>query len=145
MRREGYELQVSPPHVLTHEENGKVMEPMERVVIDVPEVYQGNVMTALGARKAILMNMQMMNSRSRIRFQMVACAFVEICWPTMWCTTAEKRSVSTSLSMCPACAMTAAIRSSLALRYVVSASPYWKYICPAFFLYNLSFAHQLLI
>ena len=70
MRREGYELQVSPPHVLTHEENGKVMEPMERVVIDVPEVYQGNVMTALGARKAILMNMQMMNSRSRIEFRM---------------------------------------------------------------------------
>ena len=59
MRREGYELQVSPPHVLTHEENGKVMEPVERVVIDVPEIYQGNVMTALGARKAILMNMQM--------------------------------------------------------------------------------------
>ena len=70
MRREGYELQVSPPHVLTHEEDGKVMEPMERVVIDVPEVYQGNVMTALGARKAILMNMQMMNSRSRIEFRM---------------------------------------------------------------------------
>ena len=40
MRREGYELQVSPPHVLTHEENGKVMEPMERVVVDVPETYQ---------------------------------------------------------------------------------------------------------
>ena len=70
MRREGYELQVSPPHVLTHEEDGKVMEPMERVVIDVPEVYQGNVMTALGARKAILMNMQMMNGRSRIEFRM---------------------------------------------------------------------------
>ena len=60
----------APPHVLTHEENGKVMEPMERVVIDVPEIYQGNVMTALGARKAILMNMQMMNSRSRIEFRM---------------------------------------------------------------------------
>ena len=42
-------------------------------------------------------------------------------------------------------AMTAAIRSSLALRYAVSASPYWKYICPAFFLYNLSFARKLLI
>ena len=70
MRREGYELQVSPPHVLTHEENGKIMEPMERVVVDVPETYQGNVMTALGARKAILMNMQMMNSRSRIEFRM---------------------------------------------------------------------------
>ena len=70
MRREGYELQVSPPHVLTHEENGKTMEPMERVVIDVPEQYQGNVMTALGARKGILMNMQMMNSRSRLEFRM---------------------------------------------------------------------------
>ena len=70
MRREGYELQVSPPHVLTHEENGKTMEPMERVVIDVPETYQGNVMTALGARKAILMNMQMMNSRTRLEFRM---------------------------------------------------------------------------
>ena len=70
MRREGYELQVSPPHVLTHEENGKIMEPMERVVVDVPETYQGNVMTALGARKAILMNMQMMNNRSRLEFRM---------------------------------------------------------------------------
>ena len=70
MRREGYELQVSPPHVLTHEENGKTMEPMERVVIDVPEDYQGAVMTALGARKALLMNMQPMNSRSRLEFRM---------------------------------------------------------------------------
>jgi len=70
MRREGYELQVSPPHVLTHEENGRTMEPMERVVVDVPETYQGAVMTALGARKAILMNMQMMNDRSRLEFRM---------------------------------------------------------------------------
>ena len=70
MRREGYELQVSPPKVLTHEENGRTMEPMERVVVDVPETYQGAVMTALGARKAILMNMQMMNDRSRLEFRM---------------------------------------------------------------------------
>ena len=70
MRREGYELQVSPPHVLTHEEDGKTMEPMERVVIDVPETYQGAVMTALGARKAVLMNMQMLGSRSRLEFRM---------------------------------------------------------------------------
>ena len=52
MRREGYELQVSPPKVLTHVEDGKTMEPMERVVVDVPTDYQGAVMTALGARKA---------------------------------------------------------------------------------------------
>ncbi|MDD4849619.1 MAG: translational GTPase TypA [Gemmiger sp.] len=70
MRRENYELQVSPPHVLTHEEDGKTMEPMERVVIDVPEMYQGNVMTALGSRKALLMNMQLMNSRTRLEFRM---------------------------------------------------------------------------
>lgn len=70
MRREGYELQVSPPRVLTHEENGKTMEPMERVVIDVPEEYQGAVMTALGSRKALLVNMQPMNSRSRLEFRM---------------------------------------------------------------------------
>ena len=104
---------------------------------------QRNFVKSVGGNKTD--SNDVMNSRSRIRFQMVACAFVEICWPTMWCTTAEKRSVSTSLSMCPACAMTAAIRSSLALRYAVSASPYWKYICPAFFLYNLSFVRQLLI
>ena len=36
MRREGYELQVSPPKVLLHEVDGKTMEPMEHVVIDVP-------------------------------------------------------------------------------------------------------------
>ena len=35
MRREGYELQVSPPHVLTHEENGKTMEPMELSLIHI--------------------------------------------------------------------------------------------------------------
>ena len=55
---------------LTHEEDGKTMEPMERVVIDVPETYQGAVMTALGARKAVLMNMQMLGSRSRLEFRM---------------------------------------------------------------------------
>ena len=45
MRREGYELQVSPPHVLTKVIDGKTYEPMEQVVIDVPTQYQGAVMT----------------------------------------------------------------------------------------------------
>lgn len=70
MRREGYELQVSPPKVLTHEENGKKMEPMERVVIDVPQEYQGAVMTELGSRKALLQDMQLMGSRTRLEFRM---------------------------------------------------------------------------
>ncbi len=70
MRREGYELQVSPPRVLTHEENGVTMEPMEQVVIDVPEEYQGAVMTALGARKGLLQNIEVLGSRSRLTFRM---------------------------------------------------------------------------
>lgn len=69
MRREGYELQVSPPRVLTHEENGKTMEPMEHVVIDVPTEYQGSVMMKLGARKGILEQMQPMGSRMRVEFR----------------------------------------------------------------------------
>ena len=70
MRREGYELQVSPPKVLTHVENGKTMEPMERVVVDVPTEYQGAVMTALGSRKAILQQMEPIGSRVRLEFRM---------------------------------------------------------------------------
>ena len=69
MRREGYELQVSPPKVLTHVENGVTMEPMERVVVDVPTDYQGAVMTALGARKAILQQMEPIGSRVRLEFR----------------------------------------------------------------------------
>ena len=70
MRREGYELQVSPPKVLTHEEDGKLMEPMERVVVDTPTEYQGAVMTALGSRKAILQQMEPMGTRVRLEFRM---------------------------------------------------------------------------
>ena len=71
MRREGYELQVSPPHVLTKIIDGKTYEPMERVVIDVPTQYQGAVMTALGARKAVLQQMEPLGTtRTRLEFRM---------------------------------------------------------------------------
>lgn len=70
MRREGYELQVSPPKVLTHEENGQLMEPFERVVIDTPTEYQGAVMTALGSRKALLQQMEPIGTRVRLEFRM---------------------------------------------------------------------------
>ena len=71
MRREGYELQVSPPHVLTKVIDGKTYEPMEQVVIDVPVEYQGAVMTGLGQRKAILMQMDPLGeSRVRLQFRM---------------------------------------------------------------------------
>ncbi len=71
MRREGYELQVSPPHVLTKVIDGKTYEPMERVVIDVPTQYQGAVMTELGQRKAQLQQMEPLGAtRTRLEFRM---------------------------------------------------------------------------
>lgn len=59
MRREGYELQVSMPEVLTRVgEDGRKEEPYERVLISVPEEYQGAVMEALGTRRAELQDMR---------------------------------------------------------------------------------------
>lgn len=57
MRREGYEFSVSTPRVLMHEENGQLMEPVERVDIDVPEEHMGAVMEKLGARRGELVQM----------------------------------------------------------------------------------------
>lgn len=58
MRRQGYEFQVSKPEVITIEKNGEIYEPIEHLVIDVPEEYMGNVMEKLGQRKAEMLNMQ---------------------------------------------------------------------------------------
>ncbi|MEG1551545.1 MAG: EF-Tu/IF-2/RF-3 family GTPase, partial [Oscillospiraceae bacterium] len=57
MRRQGYEFQVSRPQVITKTENGKLMEPMELLIIEVPEEYVGNVMQKIGSRKGELENM----------------------------------------------------------------------------------------
>ena len=51
MRREGYEFMVSKPKVITREENGKTMEPMEKVILDVPEDKVGVLTEKLSARK----------------------------------------------------------------------------------------------
>ena len=58
MRREGYELQVSQPEVIFHEENGQKMEPYEVVTIDVPTDYQGAVIEELGRRGGELQHME---------------------------------------------------------------------------------------
>ncbi len=58
MRREGYEFMVSKPRVITHEENGKLMEPMEKVFIDIPEDKVGVVTDKLSLRKGRMMNME---------------------------------------------------------------------------------------
>lgn len=57
MRREGYELQVSKPEVIVKIEDGVKMEPIERLIIDVPEESTGAVMESLGSRKAEMVNM----------------------------------------------------------------------------------------
>ena len=58
MRREGFELQVGKPKVIMHRDaNGKLMEPMEALTIDVPQDFMGAVMEGLGLRKAELQNM----------------------------------------------------------------------------------------
>jgi len=57
MRREGFEFQVSRPEVITHEENGRLVEPVEDLVIDTTEEYVGAVNETLGKRQARLQNM----------------------------------------------------------------------------------------
>ncbi len=58
MRREGYEFAVSRPRVIFHtDENGKKLEPMETLTIDVPEEFVGTVMEKLGTRKAEMKDM----------------------------------------------------------------------------------------
>lgn len=68
MRREGYELSVSTPRVLYKDIDGVQCEPMERVVIDVPEDSVGAVMEKLGTRKAELQSMHPSGSRMRLEF-----------------------------------------------------------------------------
>ena len=70
MRREGYELMVSKPEVLMKkDENDKLIEPIERVIIDVPEEFMGAVIEKLGARKGEMVNMvQSKGGYTRIEF-----------------------------------------------------------------------------
>ncbi|WP_024614563.1 translational GTPase TypA [Clostridium sp. Ade.TY] len=69
MRREGYELQVSKANVIFKEEDGKKLEPMEYLTIDVPEEFMGPVMEKLGPRKGEMVNMtSAVNGYTRLEF-----------------------------------------------------------------------------
>ena len=57
MRREGYELEVGKPTIITREAEGRVQEPMEHLVIDIPEEYIGAVTQKLGPRRAIMVKL----------------------------------------------------------------------------------------
>ena len=68
MRREGYELAVSRPQVITREENGSILEPYEIVTADIEETYRGKVMETLGERRGELEDM-LADGHGRIRLR----------------------------------------------------------------------------
>ena len=68
MRREGYEFQVSPPRVLYQQIEGKKCEPIERVVVDVPQDYVGSVIEKLGSRRGELLEMTPVGNRMKVEF-----------------------------------------------------------------------------
>ena len=72
MRREGYEVQVGSPRVIIREIDGEKHEPIEHLVIDVPEQHASTVIGVLGARKGQMVNMEPQGSRVRVEFKIPA-------------------------------------------------------------------------
>ncbi|MBV9233476.1 MAG: translational GTPase TypA [Candidatus Eremiobacteraeota bacterium] len=70
MRREGYELGVSKPQVILTERDGKRFEPVEYVVVDVPEQYSGAAIESLGRRKAAMSNLLGVGDTRRLEYTM---------------------------------------------------------------------------
>ena len=69
MRREGFELQVSQPHVLEKIESGKKLEPFEEVIVDVPDEMSSTVISKLTERRAALLDMKTRDGQTRITFE----------------------------------------------------------------------------
>src|SRR5499426_2390204 len=68
MRREGYELQVSRPDIVTKDFGGQIVEPVEELVIDVPDDHQGVVIAQVGERKGVMTKM-VNNGSGRVRLE----------------------------------------------------------------------------
>ncbi len=69
MRREGYEVAVSKPEVLMHKgEDGKLKEPVERVIISLPEEYAGSAIGKLNMRKATMVSMEQENGYTKVEY-----------------------------------------------------------------------------
>jgi GTP-binding protein len=69
MRREGFELQVGSPKVIFHNEGGKKLEPIENVIVFVPEDCSGTIIEKLGKRKGIIKNMSTENGVTNLEFE----------------------------------------------------------------------------
>ena len=68
MRREGYEMSVSKPQVLLHEENGEKLEPFEEVLINCPNEYSGTIINDLNERKGILQSIENDETHTHLKF-----------------------------------------------------------------------------
>ncbi|MBI2609549.1 translational GTPase TypA [Candidatus Giovannonibacteria bacterium] len=69
MRREGFELQISQPHVIIRTENGMKTEPYEEVIIDIPKIYQGIIMERMGMRRFTLKDLRIHSDNIRLIFE----------------------------------------------------------------------------
>ena len=69
MRREGFELQISQPEVIMQEVDGKLHEPLEAAVVNVPDEMAGSVIEALGRRKGVMTNMKSENGNTLLEFE----------------------------------------------------------------------------
>ncbi len=69
MRREGYEIQVGSPQVIIREIDGEKHEPVEHLVVDVPEQHASTVIGVLASRKGQMVNMEPQGTRTRIEFK----------------------------------------------------------------------------
>ena len=68
MRREGYEIGVSKPEVIMHMENGKMCEPVERLIVSVPEEYAGAVISKLNIRKGMMVSMSSKEGFAKLEY-----------------------------------------------------------------------------
>ena len=69
MRREGYEFEITRPQVIMKEENGRLLEPIEELTIDVDKAYMGTVIEKLGARKGQMLEMRQENGMARLTYR----------------------------------------------------------------------------
>jgi GTP-binding protein len=76
MRREGFEISISRPEVLTEVVNGVVMEPIEHLQVDCEEVYVGIITEKLSRRKGRMVNLQVRSDRARIEFSIPSRALI---------------------------------------------------------------------
>lgn len=72
MRREGYEFEVGRPQVITKKENGQTMEPVEELIVEVPDNYAGVVQTELGKRRAEQKEQTTTNDSTRLTYHITA-------------------------------------------------------------------------